>query len=115
MRAATVQAMLSVLQGRGIACMCAFGVSVFLVCVGRRARRACRLRRGLERCGCGSPGGPESPPVLSHFPERIVFVLSEEERPARREVGPQLGGGGVVVVGMGAECYDTATPKWDQN
>lgn len=50
--------------------------------------------RGLGRCACGSPGGePESPPVLSHFPERIVFVLSEEERPARREVGPQLGGG----------------------
>lgn len=33
-----------------------------------------------------SLGEPESPPVLLHFPERIVFVLSEEERPARREV-----------------------------
>lgn len=47
--------------------------------------------RGLGWCACSSPGGPESPPVLSHFPERIVFVLSEEERLACREVGPQLG------------------------
>lgn len=33
-RAATVQEMLSVLQGRGIACMCAFGVSMFLFVLG---------------------------------------------------------------------------------
>lgn len=47
--------------------------------------------RGLGRCASRSPRGPDSPLVPLHFPERIVFFLSEEERPAHREMGPKVG------------------------
>lgn len=69
-------------------CVCAFGVSRVSCLCWVEGSEGVYAARGLGRCACGSPGEPESPPVLSHFPERIVFVLSEEERPARREVGP---------------------------
>lgn len=67
--------------------MCVFGVSVFLFVLGG-GLEGVYAARGLGWCAWRSLGEPESPPVLLHFPERIVFVLSEEERPARREVGP---------------------------
>lgn len=47
--------------------------------------------RGLGRCAWRSPRRPDSPPVPLQFPERIVFFLSEEERPAHREMGPKVG------------------------
>lgn len=62
-------------------CLC--WVEVWRVCV-------CAVR-GLGRCAWRSPRRPDSPPVPLQFPERIVFFLSEEERPAHREMGPKVG------------------------
>lgn len=68
-------------------CMCVWRV---LFVLGGRVEGVCAAR-GLGRCASGSPGEPESPLVLLHFPERIVLFLSEEERPAHRETGPKVG------------------------
>lgn len=75
---------------KGLACMCVFGVSKLLFVLGGGVKGVCAAR-GLGWCAWRSPREFESPPVLSYFPERIVFFLSEEERPAHREVGPKVG------------------------
>lgn len=88
--------MLSGVWGRGLCvCMCEFGVPMLrvVVCVGWRFGGCvcvCAVR-GLGRCAWRSPRRPDSPPVPLQFPERIVFFLSEEERPAHREMGPKVG------------------------
>lgn len=50
------------------------------------------MLRGVQG---GVPEGPRGNLNLLlsflHFPERIVFFLSEEERPAHRETGPKVG------------------------
>lgn len=82
-----MQEMLSVPQGRGLR---VYVCLACLVCVGWRGRgRVCC--EGSRVVCLRSPGEPESPLVLLHFPERIVFFLSEEERPAHRETGPKVG------------------------
>lgn len=53
-------------------CACMFSS---VVCVGWRAMGVC-LPEGVGRPEV--PKEPFSPSVLSHFPERIVFFLSEE-------------------------------------
>ena len=80
--------MLSVLWGRGL-CVCVFGVPMLLFVLGGGLKGVCAAR-GLGWCAWRSPREPESPPVLLHFPERIVFFLSKEERPAHRETGPKV-------------------------
>lgn len=57
-----------------------------LVCVGCVCAT---VTRGPGRGALRSPRGPDSRLVPLHFPERIVFFLSEEERPTHRETGPK--------------------------
>lgn len=61
-----------------------------LVCIGWRGK-GCVCCKGSRVVCLKDPRESESPPVLSYFPERIVFFLSEEERPAHREVEPKVG------------------------
>lgn len=85
--------MLSVLWGRGFACMCvrlACQCSERLFVLGG-GLEGVYAARGLGQCAWRSPRGPDSPLVPLHFPERIVFFLSEEERPAHWETGPKVG------------------------
>lgn len=115
-----MQAMLSVRQGRGIACMCAFGVSVFLVCVGRRARRACMLRGVWGGVPAAPRGDPNLPLSFHTFLKGLCsFYLRKRDQPVGKW-GRSGGGGGNGRGGRrgwggggggGAECYDTATLK----
>lgn len=69
--------------------MCVWRVHA-LVCVGWRGRGRVCCKGSTVVC-LKVPKELESPLVLLHFPERIVFFLSEEERPAHGEMGPKLG------------------------
>lgn len=70
--------------------------SCVYVCVWRVHALVCVRRRAVwyegSRAACWKvPRGTGSRLVPMHFPERIVFFLSEEERPAQREMGPKCG------------------------
>lgn len=79
--------------------MCAFGVSAFLVCVGRRARRACMLRGVWGGVPAAPPGGNLNLLLSFHtFLKGLYsFYLRKRDQPVGKwghSWGGGVGGGG---------------------